>query len=332
MKLGDMMSSEFEMRIINKPIYYIEMVALLNRLICNRSYREIKLNDNQNAFLDLLKEFRIQGCELFELYLYNQNIDDIGTLVTLLRNIKQVDFLYLLCGEQFSKEQIELLIEHFDIINEIVKKDKYLSSYKWEKIRFAFERTEEFTNILIDIFKVINLEVVNQMKQQERYTESIQNVTLNLKSKIPLDVAQGIMGKKFKRVFDFNTYYFVPSYFYINRPMRTFNEKTQIVIYPVQEANKYNKNTLANALKIIGDDKRLEIIEKLTLRPMFGKELAKELGIGTSTVSHHLDQLRTIGLINEEREKSVKYFSVNTNEYNRLSDAFKNFIVHEKAR
>jgi DNA-binding transcriptional ArsR family regulator len=65
---------------------------------------------------------------------------------------------------------------------------------------------------------------------------------------------------------------------------------------------------------------------------MFGKELAKELGIGTSTVSHHLDQLRSIGLINEEREKSVKYFSINTNEYNRLCDALKNFITLEETR
>jgi DNA-binding transcriptional ArsR family regulator len=330
--MGDMMSSEFEMRIINKPIYYIEMVALLNRLICNRSYREIKLNDDQNAFLDLLKEFRIKGRELFELYLYDQNIDNIDMLVTLLRNFKQIDFLYLLCGEQFSKEQIELLIGRFDEINEIAKRDKYLSSDKWENIRFAFERTEEFINKLDDIFKVINLEVINQLKQQELYTESIQKVSMNLKSKVPIDVAQNIMGKKFRRIFDFSTYYFVPSYFYMSRPMRTFNERTQIVIYPVQKVNEYNKNTLADALKIIGDGKRLEIIEKLALRPMFGKELAKELGIGTSTVSHHLDQLRSIGLINEEREKSVKYFSVNTNEYNRLCDALKNFITLEETR
>jgi DNA-binding transcriptional ArsR family regulator len=170
------------------------------------------------------------------------------------------------------------------------------------------------------------------LKQQELYAESIQKVSMNLKSKIPIDVAQNIMGKKFRRIFDFSTYYFVPSYFYMNRPMRTFNERTQIVIYPVQKVNEYNKNTLANALKIIGDGKRLEIIEKLALRPMFGKELAKELGIGTSTVSHHLDQLRSIGLINEEREKSVKYFSVNTNEYNRLCDALKNFITLEETR
>jgi len=51
---------------------------------------------------------------------------------------------------------------------------------------------------------------------------------------------------------------------------------------------------------------------------MFGKELSSKIGIGTSTVSHHLEQLRSIGLLHEEREKNVKYFSINISEYNHL--------------
>jgi DNA-binding transcriptional ArsR family regulator len=330
MKMGDMMSSEFELRVINKPIYFIELIALLNRLVFDRSYRGIKLNNHQDAFLDLLKGFRIQGRELFELYLYNENIDDINKLEKSLKDCKQIDFLYLLCGEEFSKIQIELLIERFDAINEMIKKDKHQSSYKWDNIKFAFERTSEFIDKLLDILKVLDYEVINQLVQEDIYTESIQQVSLNLKSKVPLDVAQTIMGKKFKRVFDFRTYYFVPSYFYMNRPMRTFDENTQIVIYPVQEVKAYNKNTLANALKIIGDNTRLEIIEKLSIKPMYGKELANELGLVTSTVSHHLEQLRSIGLLHEEREKSVKYFSINIIEYNKLCDAMKSFIAQDK--
>jgi DNA-binding transcriptional ArsR family regulator len=204
--------------------------------------------------------------------------------------------------------------------------NKYLSSYSDDSIRLVFERTEEFIDKLVDIFKALNEEVVEQLSKQDKYKEGILKVSSDLKSKIPLDVAQGIMGKKFKRVFNFNTYYFVPSYFYMNRPMRTFNEKIQILIYPVQEVNAYNKDNLANALRIIGDNTRLEIIKKLAIKPMYGKELAKELGLVTSTVSHHLEQLRSIGIINEEREKSVKFFSININEYNKLCDAMKNFI------
>jgi DNA-binding transcriptional ArsR family regulator len=326
MKLGDMMSDEFELKVINKPIYYIEIVALLNRLINDRSYESIRLNGYQNEFLDLLKGLRIKGLELFELYLYNESIDDIDMLEKILNEINQIDFLYLLFGEELSKEEVKSLIKGFHSIDEMPQVNKYLSSYSDDSIRLVFERTEEFIDKLVDIFKALNEEVVEQLSKQDKYKEGILKVSSDLKSKIPLDVAQGIMGKKFKRVFNFNTYYFVPSYFYMNRPMRTFNEKIQILIYPVQEVNAYNKNTLANALRIIGDNTRLEIIKKLAIKPMYGKELAKELGLVTSTVSHHLEQLRSIGIINEEREKSVKFFSININEYNKLCDAMKNFI------
>lgn len=332
MKLGDMMSKDFELRVINKPIYYIEMIALLNRLIQDRTYMNIQLNDDQNTFLDMLRGFRIKGLELIELYIYDDDITDIDKLERLLENINEVHLIYFIFGEELSKAEISILREDLNAINEMVDKNKYLSSYNWESMKFMLQSTKEFVNKLIDIFKVLNMEVVEQMAKQDLYLESINKVSMDLKAKVPLDVAQNIMGKKFKRVFDFSTYYFVPSYFYMNHPMRTFNERTQIVIYPVLELNEYNKDSLANALRIIGDNTRLEIIQKLAIRPMFGKELAKELGVVTSTVSHHLEQLRSIGLIHEEREKSVKYFSINLNEYRRLCDAMKNFIAQEKTR
>lgn len=327
MKLGDKMSNAYELRIINKPLYYIELVALLNRVVMDRTYRQISLNEKQNSFLDLLKKLRIKGFELFEFYLYDQ-IDDINTLEKVLISYTQNEFLYLLCGEVFSREEIKLLLNNFNIIDELKNRNEYIAEYDWENIRYAFENTMEFTSQLIDIFRALNLEVLTLLDSSELYKESLSRVSADLKAKLPLEVAQGIMGKKFKRVYDFTTYYFVPSYFFIDKPMRTFNSKTQIVIYPIQEVNQYDKRALANALRIIGDNTRLEIIEKLSKRPMFGKELAHELNLGTSTVSHHLEQLRSIGLIHEEREKNTKYFSINQVEFNKLCDALKNFIAN----
>lgn len=326
------MSKDFELKVINKPLYYIEMIALLHRLVNNRNFNRIKVNTEQNAFLDLLQGFRIKGLELFELFLYKENIDDIGMLESFLIEINQTDFLYLLFGEEISKADIEAIRERFEAINEMPQIKKLLTSYDSESLRSVFQRTREFIDSLKEIFEALNAYVVEQLAKEELYKEGITKVSSALKTKIPLEVAQGIMGKKFVRVFDFSTYYFVPSYFYMNRPMRTFSKRTQVVVYPIQEVNEYNKSALANALRVIADNTRLEIIEKLAARPMYGKELAKELGLVTSTVSHHLEQLRSIGLLNEEREKSVKYFSINTNEYNKLCDELKSFIALDKTR
>ncbi|SCY60805.1 ArsR/SmtB family transcription factor [Alkaliphilus peptidifermentans] len=323
------MASDFELRVINKPIYYVELIALLNRIINSRNYRDFEFSKRQNSFLDMLKGLRVGGCELFEFFLYDEGMDDISYIEEVFQSYTKVDFLYLLCGEVFTKERIKLIIDDFDIIHEIVKENKFLSDHDWEHLRLAFENTDEFIRQLIDILNVLNKEAIKTIANTDIYEERIAKVHNDLKTKVPLNVAQDIMGKKFKRVFDFTTYYFVPSYFYINKPMRTFNKETQMVVYPIDEINYYNKNSLANALKIIGDNTRLEIIQKLSVKAMFGKEIAKEIGIGTSTVSHHLEQLRSIGLIHEERDKNIKYFSLNIKEYNHLCDVLKDFIVQD---
>lgn len=326
------MANDFELKVINKPIYYIEMVALLHKLVCTVDFGSIQVTADQKAFLDLLKGFRLRGLELFELFLQNEGMDDINKLEGFLADIEQTEFLYLLFGEELSREEIESIVDRFDAIDKITSVNKFLSNYEIDSLQDVFQRTNGFIDKLIEIFRILDAVVVEPLTKHALYAESIAKVSSELKCKIPLDVAQSIMGKKFKRVFDFNTYYFVPSYFYINRPMRTFNERIQVVIYPVHEMSKYDKSTLVKALKVLADDTRLEMIEKLAAKPMYGKELAKELGLVTSTVSHHLEQLRSVGLIHEEREKSVKYFSININEYYKLCDAMKSFASQYKTR
>ncbi|MDF2519881.1 MAG: regulatory protein ArsR [Clostridia bacterium] len=320
------MSGNFELRVINKPIYYIEMVALLHRLINDRTYKGIVLSDSQNAFLDLLKGFRVKVLELFELYLYNEELGDIDALESFITETDPVDLIYLMFGEELSKADIKLLMENMNSLKEMTQAEKYSSAYSSESISLVFQRTGEFTHKLAEVFRTINTIVVEQMGKAGVYEEAVSKTSQELKAKVPLAVAQGIMGKKFVRVYDFSTYYFAPSYFFMNKPMRTFNNKTQIVIYPIGQEDNYSKSALVNALKVIADNTRLEMIRKLSARPMYGKELAAELGLVTSTVSHHLEQLRSIGLIHEERDKSVKYFSLNIKEYNKLCDAMKSFV------
>ena len=44
---------------------------------------------------------------------------------------------------------------------------------------------------------------------------------------------------------------------------------------------------------------------------MRGFEISKALSIATSTVSHHMDQLKESGLITEEPVKNAKYYGLN---------------------
>lgn len=58
---------------------------------------------------------------------------------------------------------------------------------------------------------------------------------------------------------------------------------------------------LAEFLKVLGDPTRMDILRLLCGRPSFGKEIAERLHLTTATVSRHLDQLKAVGLVREDR-------------------------------
>ena len=64
----------------------------------------------------------------------------------------------------------------------------------------------------------------------------------------------------------------------------------------------------AERLKVLADRTRLDVLRRLLVRPHRVGELADELGVEQSLLSHHLRTLREAGLVRGEREgKSVVY-------------------------
>ncbi|WP_154530223.1 ArsR/SmtB family transcription factor [Inconstantimicrobium porci] len=53
-----------------------------------------------------------------------------------------------------------------------------------------------------------------------------------------------------------------------------------------------------------------------------GKELSEKLNLSKPTISHHIDILKEAGLINEERNKNSKLYSLN---YKRMNDFIRVF-------
>jgi ArsR family transcriptional regulator len=64
-------------------------------------------------------------------------------------------------------------------------------------------------------------------------------------------------------------------------------------------------------LRAIADPNRLQIICILRKGKKCGSELVPILGISEKLVSHHLRQLRNIGLLDEERERNFIHYSLN---------------------
>jgi DNA-binding transcriptional ArsR family regulator len=72
------------------------------------------------------------------------------------------------------------------------------------------------------------------------------------------------------------------------------------------------ESALVEFFKALGDPNRLRIVGLLSERPHTVEELGKRLGIGVSTVSHHLARLARTGIVASRSESYYNLYSLKT--------------------
>jgi DNA-binding transcriptional ArsR family regulator len=64
--------------------------------------------------------------------------------------------------------------------------------------------------------------------------------------------------------------------------------------------------------RALADPQRRAILKRLRAQPRLAGELAEHLSIAPSTLSHHLAQLKTAGLVRCEKRGTQRLYSINT--------------------
>ncbi|MDQ0352876.1 DNA-binding transcriptional ArsR family regulator [Alkalibacillus filiformis] len=67
-------------------------------------------------------------------------------------------------------------------------------------------------------------------------------------------------------------------------------------------------------LKILTDERRFNMLRLLKQRAHYGYEIAQELGVSNSTVSHHLAILLNHGFVQSKRDENKVYYAINQDE------------------
>ncbi len=75
--------------------------------------------------------------------------------------------------------------------------------------------------------------------------------------------------------------------------------------------SEFSKENLLNALKTITEKTKFEILLMLGKERMYGSQIAKRIGITTATVSHHVAQMVSLGLIIVGKEQNKVYYQLN---------------------
>lgn len=147
-----------------------------------------------------------------------------------------------------------------------------------------------------------------------------------------LEFSQKIMGKTFHNRGPYAQFVFIPSYLIPAKACRYFDiegeNKRQILFLTLRQTDRSREDTI-RTLKAIADPTRYQILTLLAREgPLRGLEIAKKVSVATSTVSHHMEQMKESGLITEEPVKNSKYYGLSKNAAKALlEDIAKDFQI-----
>ena len=79
-------------------------------------------------------------------------------------------------------------------------------------------------------------------------------------------------------------------------------------------SSKHSISAASQVFKALGDETRLQILRLLIRRPWYGHELAQQLSLSHSTVSHHLSLLGLCGLIKAYKKENRVYYELDPGE------------------
>lgn len=78
-----------------------------------------------------------------------------------------------------------------------------------------------------------------------------------------------------------------------------------------------------NSAKTLSDQSKINILKLLSIRPMYGGELAEALNLTTATISHHISALREIEFIKEEVSSNRIFCELNKESIEKWIEMFK---------
>lgn len=329
---------------LKKESYYIysseiELMMAAIHILDGGKVHNISLQIYTKAKLDALKKKYAFLTEIFHAVECPYGMLELLTDYTLKDFNIDAYSNYLL-----SMDTAGFLSRYFNIFNEELVRGALEKDEEFEKLYRTYSKSQgsylgykmffrESKRIICDFFaftKELDTEDFHKeiVRVDHMLAEEEKMAKKELEHLEPLEYSQKLMGKTFHNRGPYQEFYFSPSLFIMHRMVRFFG-KNQVLIYSVREPQE-NQEKLLKQLKAIGDETRFKILTLLNAKePLRGLDIAKELSMAPSTISHHMEQLKSCGLLNEEQDRSSKYYSISRNNGKELLETLERLLKRE---
>lgn len=259
-------------------------------------------------FQNMQKEYAIEWLEF--LLAFDMEKFSIEAYFAYIRGLSKEEFLTTLLQMPRSEIKKAMDSEQGQIALYQNNKEAFQSYFV---IQTLFHKSEW----LIDSLEKLVMELRSQEADRylDAYAREIQSWKMKMQEELlqttGLEYSESLMGKSFHNRGPFERFYFIPSIFMPIRACRWFEEK-QILIFDAIRLGQQDNQMIADALKMLSDKTRYQILKLLKERKsMNGIEIAEQMKLAPSTVSHHMNHLKKSGLVHEEPAGNTKYYSIN---------------------
>lgn len=90
---------------------------------------------------------------------------------------------------------------------------------------------------------------------------------------------------------------------------------------------KVKKEDIIKIGKLLSDKSKIDILEYVSQRPAYGKEIADELHLSTATISYHVNALFNMGFLSTSINSNKVYYSINQAKISSHLEDIKNYFT-----
>ncbi|HWI53853.1 MAG TPA: ArsR family transcriptional regulator [Symbiobacteriaceae bacterium] len=297
---------------------------------------EAKLNAGESAQLALLRRLpELQG--VGDLAVPHRCFADPGQLAALVRAMAPVAFAQFMLGGFLSAEQIEAWQAASDGAQRLRREHPWLWGGDEAVLEVILGRPAELRDAFADLIpRVWELGVRPMLPRLEPlWAQTIAQAKAEAEGKEPRSFAFGVFGKPYARRYGpdhvFEQYLFAPTYFCSPGKVAFFEPDMSLVTLDCRLGpwtTQLTRNRVAEGLRAIAEENRLEILRLLALDKGFGGWVAGRLKLNPATVTHHMNLLRKAGLLTEDAGPpgAAKYYRTDREAVRRLLKLLEDYL------
>jgi len=297
---------------------YFENAGYLPNPRMSEIIQEIKNNLSTFYRQEISFFFGNPGCSLLWDFVLTEEIDDIRQLPLKFSELSEneslkhllFDFVEMVCEQEVSdnlvEKEMENLLTDLKAFELRLSECRDISSSDREKalefLRYPAEAKLRLVNLLehyVRAFEpfVKELEELDQEEVERSRSSSLDNINDFVTNYLKINL--NILDPAKKLVLIPNAFSEILTY--VIQP-----EKGKFVLVygsfiSKKRMREKRSEEIKQFLKVLSEEKRINIIKILASKPALGSDLAKEVGLTSATASYHMTMMLGIGLIDYER-------------------------------